>query len=197
MKRACCTRSHVRSGWRARRGHSPSLMPRSGLAACRSPRGGGARTRLLWLDLAARDGGNAPAPRELLTLPSEIVAGAYAWDPAGDHVALLARSDGRTALCLLDIADGRFRSLADIVADGRPAPPFPPLTWRVGGEGGGSAYAYAAPPIDAARTTGWSLGGAPSARLFTADSSTKPDQQLDATEGESPGWRDDGLPGIE
>lgn len=162
------------------------------LVSQQRPPGGGARTRLLWLDLAPPSGTDTSAPRELITLPSELVAGAYSWSPAGDRVALLARSDGRTALCLLDLADGRFRSLADVAVDGRRAPPFPPLSWRGGGTDGGT-FTYAAPPIGSVRATGFSLGSAPATQLFTADPAAGPGQHPGATEGETPGWRDDGL----
>lgn len=159
------------------------------LASQQRPQGGGARTRLLWLDLAA--GSSAQAPRDLITLPSDVVPGAYAWSPQGERVALLARANGKTTLCLLARADGTFRPLADLATDGRPAPSFPPLTWREGGIGDGGAFAYAAPPPGTG-SGGFALGTAPAPRLFT-EGPDDPGTALGAAEGLGPGWRGDGL----
>ncbi len=156
------------------------------LASQQRPQGG-ARTRLLWLDLPA-DGQAAPAPRELITLPSEIVPGAYAWAPAGDRVALLARANGRTSLCLLTIVDGTFRSLADVATDGHPVPPFAPLAWRGGSTGTGAAVVYAVPQSGGG-TSGFSLGNTSTQRLYTDG----PGPDLGAAEGLGPGWRGDDL----
>ncbi len=160
------------------------------LASQQRPQGGGARTRLLWLDLPA--GSSAPAPRDLITLPSDIVPGAYAWSPQGDRVALLARANGKTTLCLVARADGTFRPLADITSDGRPGPSFSPLTWRQGGVGDGGALAYAAPPPGTG-SGGFALGTAPAPRLFTEGPADDPGTALGAAEGLGPGWRGDGL----
>lgn len=160
------------------------------LASQQRPQGGGARTRLLWLDLAA--GSSVPAPRDLITLPSDVVPGAYAWSQQGDRVALLARANGKTTLCLIGRDDGTFRPLADIATDGRPAPPFPPLTWREGGVVDGGAFAYAAPPPGTG-SGGFALGTAPAPRLFTEGAADDPGTALEAAEGLAPGWRGDGL----
>lgn len=153
------------------------------LAVEQRPQGGGVRTRLLWLDLAASP--SAPAPHELITLPSEIAPGAYAWDPRDERVALLARASGKTSLCLLTLADGTFRSLADVATDGRPPAPFPPLTWRAGSAGNAATATYAASPPGSA--SGFSLGAPPAPRLF----SDGPIPDLGAAEGLGPGWRGD------
>ena len=160
------------------------------LASQQRPQGGGVRTRLLRLALPA-DGQVTPAPRELITLPSEVVPGADAWSPAGDRVALLARADGRTTLCLLAIADGPFRSLADVATDGHPAPPFPPLSWRGAGDGVGTPLAYAAPPPGGAG--GPTFGSAPAPRLAIDGILGDRASDLGAAEGLGPGWRGDDL----
>ncbi len=160
------------------------------LASQQRPQGGGARTRLLWLDLPT-DGQAASAPHELITLPSEIVPGAYAWSPEGGRVALLARANGRTSLCLLTIADGTFRSLADVTIDGHPAPPFPPLTWRGGSTGTGATVAYAAPLPGGAG--GPTFGSAPAPRLSTDGTIGGQDFDLGVAEGLGLGWRGDDL----
>lgn len=156
------------------------------LASEQHPQGGGVRTRLLWLALAT--GPATSAPRELITLPSEIVPGAYTWDPRGERVGLLARAGGKTSLCLLTVADGAVRSLADVATDGRAPAPFPPLTWRDENTGDGAAAMYAA-PSSGASAGGVSFGTAPMPRLY-ADG---PGPDLGAAEGLGPGWRGDGL----
>ena len=86
---------------------------------------GGATTRLRRVDA---ESGEA---RDLVSLPAEIVPGAYAWSPAGDRVVLLARTDRGAALCVLGLADGAFRYLADLEAG--PPPPLPPAGWSPDG----------------------------------------------------------------
>ena len=71
--------------------------------------------------------------RELLSLPSHIVPGAYAWSPDGQHVAFVAHAGTLNALCLLDL-DGGFRYLADLAPSETPPLPYPPVAWSPDGQ---------------------------------------------------------------
>jgi dipeptidyl aminopeptidase/acylaminoacyl peptidase len=144
--------------------------------------GGGSRSHLLWLDLAA---GQA---RELVALPSEVVPGSYAWSPDGRRAAFLARSGTLAALCLVD-ADGGFRYLADLSRDDSSPLPIPPVAWSEDGRG----LIYAAPTQDRSGPTGWLWGGGPAIGLFALEPDRPVGQRLGTAQGQSPVRRRDGL----
>ncbi len=88
---------------------------------------GGVRTRLWLVDPLSG------VVRLLLNLPSQIVPGAFVWNPDGQRVALLAHAGALTALCVLEL-DGELRYLADLEpVEGTPLV-YPPLTWSVDGQ---------------------------------------------------------------
>jgi dipeptidyl aminopeptidase/acylaminoacyl peptidase len=151
------------------------------LVSQQRPQGGGVRTRLLWLELRSGEG----TARELVTLPSEVVPGAYSWSPTGDRVAFLARSEGRTALCVLGTDGALFRSLADVGGPGGTSAPMPPLAWAPDGAG----VVYAAPGEPA--STGL-FGPGPVSTLYRDDLSGRPGRRLGAATGQGPGWHPDG-----
>jgi Tol biopolymer transport system component len=143
--------------------------------------GGGARSQLLWLDLAAG------ATRQLVELPSEVVPGSYSWSPDGRRAAFLVRSAQLTALCLVDAAGG-FRYLADVGRDDPSPLPFPPLTWAPDGR----RLVYAAPVQDRSNRTGWLWGGAPTSGLFLTDPERPLGERIAGAEGQAPVWLPDG-----
>ncbi len=104
---------------------------------------GGEQTRLLWLALDEP----SAEPRELLTLPADIVAASYSWEPQGHGVAFLARptTGGPVAVCLLATVDGVFRYLGDLVPEGGvgAAATVAPVAWDAAG---GVVYAATAAP---------------------------------------------------
>ncbi len=158
------------------------------LASQQRPQGGGVRTRLLLLDLGAGDGAGGAAPRELIGLPSEVVPDSFAWSPRGDRVALLARAEGRTTLCVVGVDGGLFRSLADVADTGTP-PPFAPLAWAPGEAG----VVYAAPDPAGPRAGGGLFGATRPAILFADDLSGRPPRRVGELAGPGPCWRGDGL----
>jgi PEGA domain len=89
--------------------------------------GGAVRTRLWLIEPLTR------AERLLLTVPSEIVPGAFAWSPDGQRVALLAHAGALNALCVLEL-DGEFHYLVDLEPSEATPLPFPPLTWSADGQ---------------------------------------------------------------
>lgn len=152
------------------------------------PQGGGVRSRLLRLDLAEPAGAATAAPRELIGMPSEIVPDSFTWSPRGDRVALLARSDGRTALCVVGLDGGLFRSLAD-VGDAGGSPTFPPLAWATPGVG----VVYAAPDPADSRVVGGLFGAVRPATLFADDLDGVLPRRIGELAGPGPCSRGDGL----
>jgi hypothetical protein len=147
----------------------------------RQPLAGGHRTRLRRLDVGPGE------PRELASLPGEVVPGAYAWSPTGDRLALVARAGQVASLCLLDTAGGAFRYLADLEGD---APPFPPVAWSPDG----GRLLYAAPAQDRPAPGGWplGLGARPLPALFATDAAGPLTRQVGEGVGHFPAWRPDG-----
>ena len=99
---------------------------------------GGERSQIWQLDLAM--GGvdaASPAARPLVTLPSAVVPGSFVWSPDGQRVVFLARAGSQRALCVLDLADGAFRYLADLDTSESAGSrlPFPPVGWSAAGHG--------------------------------------------------------------
>jgi PEGA domain len=97
----------------------------------------GGRRSHLWLLDQPDATGDSPLQvrRYLVSLPSALVPGSFVWSPDGRRVAFLARVGGQRALCLLDVAYGAFRYLADLDAldaSGTPLP-FPPVAWSAVG----------------------------------------------------------------
>ncbi|MDP9353500.1 MAG: PEGA domain-containing protein [Chloroflexota bacterium] len=78
------------------------------LVAGRSSSDGDASSRLLWQPV---QGG---PPTELASLPAEVIPASFSWSPAGDGIALLARSGDTVSLCALRTDGSAFRYLADI-----------------------------------------------------------------------------------
>ena len=152
------------------------------LAVGRRSAGGGATTRLRRVDAASGEA------RDLASLPAEVVPGAYAWSPAGDRVVLLARTDRGTALCVLGLADGAFRYLADLEA-GAP-PPFPPAGWSPDGR----RLRYTAPLPSRPAAGLLPLARRPEAGLFEVEpAAARPVARLLAEGvGRYPAWRPDG-----
>lgn len=144
--------------------------------------GGGQRTRLLWLDVARSDA------RELVTLPSEVIAGSYLWSSDGQIVVFLTRAGQLTSLCLVSTS-GEFRYLADLSRDAGFAIPFPPLAWSPDGR----QLVYAAPPQDRLNQTGWLFGPKATTALSITDGSGTSAKRREMAEGQSPVWRSDGL----
>ena len=85
---------------------------------------GTSRSRLS--SLAAESDSDA---RALLTLPSRVVPGAYAWSPDGRFVVFMAHAGALNALCLLDLHSGAFRYLADLDPSETPPLPYLPVAW--------------------------------------------------------------------
>ncbi len=158
------------------------------LVSQQRPQGGGVRSRLLRLDLAEPAGAGTAAPRELIGMPREIVPDSFAWSPRGDRVALLARSEGRTALCVVGLDGGLFRSLAD-VGDGGGSLAFPPLAWAAHAAG----VVYAAPDPADTRVSGGLFGAIRPATLFADHLNGELPRRIAELAGPGPCSRDDGL----
>jgi len=140
------------------------------------------RTRLLWL---TADGSGARGPQELAEIPSDVVAGTWAWSPDGRWVAFTAKpaaGSQPSSLCLLRTpespADGapsvpgmpsasdaapRLRYVADLARDAGPLP-APPVAWSADG----AQIAHAAAPPSAGQSGLWPIGAKPEATLVTA-----------------------------
>ncbi len=144
--------------------------------------GGGTRSLLRWLPSGSTQ------PRDLVSLPSDIVPGSFLWSPSGHAVAFLTQSGSQTALCRLDIETGQLRYLAD-VQDGDAHPfPMPPIAWAPDGE----HLLYTAPPQGHSGQGGWLLGGKPQPSLFLASPEDPGGRRLAETEARFPVWRPDG-----
>jgi len=144
--------------------------------------GGSQRTRLRWLPIDRGD------PRELISLPSEVVPGSYDWSPDGERVAFLARTGQLISLCLLGTRDGAFHYLADLSRDDAGPLPFAPLAWSPDGR----RLLYTAPVQDRPTGGGWLFGSKTTAGLFAADLARPVGQRLGTAEGQFPIWRSDG-----
>jgi len=103
---------------------------------------GGEQTRFLWLVLSGGE------PRELLTLPGQVVPGSYTWEPNGHATAFLARpgTGAQTAVCVLEPETSGFRYLGDLVSDGSSSATAAaaPVTWDAAGT---ALYAVSAAPV--------------------------------------------------
>jgi hypothetical protein len=154
---------------------------------------GGHRTRLRRLEAAGGD------LRELVTLPAEVVPGAYEWSPRGDRLALLTRTAGGVvALCVLDAGDGSVRTLADLDPAATAVAPFPPAAWSRDA----ARLLFAAPEPERRAAGVWPLGARPAPGLFVAELEAAPDGEggvspprpAGSGAGAAPVWRPDGLP---
>lgn len=120
------------------------------------------RARLLVLDTEDPGG----APRELVTMPAEPVAGSYSWSADGSWVAFVARAVGAPAgkglvtLVAAHLADDGapgFRYLADLGHADSSAPPLPvtPVAWEpAAAEDGPAARLLYTAPVAAAAASG-------------------------------------------
>jgi dipeptidyl aminopeptidase/acylaminoacyl peptidase len=143
---------------------------------------GSARARLRWLDPAGGE------PRELLSLPGEIVPSSYTWSPDGTQVAFLTRAGQLTSLGVVDVNAAAFHYLADLSRDDSTPLPFAPIAWSPDGR----RLVYAAPAQDPAVPTLWPFGPKPPLALFTAETNAAAGQRLATATGQSPAWRRDG-----
>ncbi|MFN8472183.1 MAG: PEGA domain-containing protein [Anaerolineae bacterium] len=143
-----------------------------------------ARTHLRRLDVASGE------VAELVTLPSEIVPGSYAWAPAADWVALMTRTNQTTSLCLLNVATAEFRYLADLAADASHPLPFAPLAWSPDGKQ--ALYVALAP--DLSTQWSWLLGARAVETLFKLDIPSGGVQTLGDASGVWPTWNEQGQP---
>jgi dipeptidyl aminopeptidase/acylaminoacyl peptidase len=98
--------------------------------------GGGQRSQVWRLDMAPGTLGSASqSVRLLVSLPSAVVPGSLVWSPDGQRVVFLARAGSQRALCVVDVAGGAFRYLADLDPSETPGSrlPFPPAAWSATG----------------------------------------------------------------
>lgn len=141
---------------------------------------GAPRTRVLWLDPDAE----GAEPRELVALPSDVVAGSWVWREDGLQLAFLAHSEGRTALCLLGTDGGFFRYLADVGGE-RFTPRLAPLAWAP--PGWGDSIVYAVPVVLPEDPDGDRFP-----TLFIDDLSGHPPRRTGRPIAQSPAWTADG-----
>ncbi len=159
-------------------GHGAGLL----LISRQGLNGGGVRTVLRWLDVGSGE------VRDLVNLPSEVVAGSFLWSPSGKWTAFLAQAGSLSSLCLLEIETGRLRYLADVQASDTHPLPAPPLAWSPNGD----AILYAASAQESAKQSGWLLGAKPKPALFLGSLADPVGQRLGDVEGYFPVWRSDG-----
>jgi hypothetical protein len=124
----------------------------------------------------------------LVTLPGEVVAGAYGWSPAGDRLALLTRVDRLVSLCLLGTTDGAFRYLADLEPGVATAPAFPPVAWSPDV----ARLLYTAPLPDRPTPGLFGFGRRSPMGLFSVEVARPKTQQVGQSLGHFPAWRADG-----
>ncbi len=153
------------------------------LASRQSLMGLGGRTLLRRLDTATLE------TRDLVSLPSEVVAGSYLWSPDSIHVAFLSRAEQTTSLCILNIQSGEFRYLADVSWDSAAPLPFPPVAWSTDGQ----RLLYSAPAQDRSTQANWFFATRPAMAVFETALTTRSGQRLGDAEGQSPILRPDGV----
>jgi hypothetical protein len=142
------------------------------------PVAGGSSTRVFVVDSAGQ------AVNELVTMPSDVVAGSSTWDAEGQRVGFLTRSGEATSLFVIGLAQLDARYLADVSRSDSQVAPFAPLAWAPQGAG----FVYSAP--DQLQSSSSWLGSQPSPALFSADEIFGKPQRLGASEGETPAWLD-------
>ena len=143
---------------------------------------GGQRTTIAWLDAGQGD------PRELVRLPSDIVAGSESWSPDGRWVAFLALAGNTPSLCLLSVPDGEFRYLGNLGSSLSHPLPVTPATWApVSGE-----LLYSAATSGGANGTGWLLGGGSSGAIFSMLAAQPAPRLVTKADAQSPAWLPDG-----
>ena len=142
------------------------------------PVAGGSSTRVFVVDSAGQ------AVNELVTMPSDVVAGSSTWDAEGQRVGFLTRSGEATSLFVIGLAQLDARYLADVSRSDSQVAPFAPVAWAPQGAG----FVYSAP--DQLQSSSSWLGSQPSPALFSADEIFGKPQRLGASEGETPAWLD-------
>jgi len=125
---------HPTGGWRPPPGEVPldaRWSPAAdGLLVVTGPAASDASPlrHLWWLDAAAEQA------HELQALPSQVVPGSETWSPDGQHVTFVAHAGRLNALCVLGVADGSFRYLADLEASDAPPLAYPAVGWSDDGQ---------------------------------------------------------------
>jgi len=145
-------------------------------------RGGSAvRSRLWFVDA------DALRAQEVLSLPSEVVAGSEVWSPDGQRVMFLARAGALNALCLLDL-QGDFRYVADL--DPTPVSPlaYPRATWSADSQRLLFVAPHQHPPGGG---SGW-LQSDPRHALYLADVADPTPALIGDTDVDQAVWREDG-----
>ena len=116
-------------GWRPPPGEVPldaRWSPAAdGLLVVTGPASSGASplNHLWWLEAASAQA------HELQALPSQVVPGSETWSPDGQHVTFVAHAGRLNALCVLGLADGSFRYLADLEPSDAPPLAYPAVGW--------------------------------------------------------------------
>jgi len=135
---------------------------------------GSGRSRLLVLSDSA-------APRQVIAVPAMVVPGSETWSSDGRQVAFLAKSGSATSLCLLNIADGSFRYLADTGGTSDQLPvaevawaPDDNQVFFTSEESGQNVAAL------------WPFGGSPAAKLYATPRAGGPTHQVSAAQLRSP-----------
>jgi len=121
-------------------------------------------------------------PREVASVPAEVVSGSYNWSPADTGVAFLARHGDTVSLCAVRLNGSAFRYLADVGRTTGEPVGYAPISWsRDGGR-----VLYSAPDKP-------NSDGSPSPhRLYSDDLSGRPSARVASGVGQSPVWREDG-----
>lgn len=141
---------------------------------------GAGRSRLMVI----ADGGS---PRQVIAIPAMVIPGSYTWSPNGHQVAFLAKSGSATSLCLLNLADGRFRYLAD-VGGTTDQLPLAEVTWAPDG----SRVFFTAEEAGQNVVALWPFAGSPAAKLYSTPAGGGPASQFSATALRSPVAVNDG-----
>ena len=125
--------------------------------------------------------------RQLVRFPSDVVPGSFSWNPAGDELAFLARSESGTSLCIVGVPRGELHYLADLKPpDGGDPLPVPPIGWSAAGQ---RAYSAIAP---GGGDGGWLLGAAGSTSGVFLMPLRGPGRQIGPSSTQFPAWLDDG-----
>ena len=135
---------------------------------------GGGRSRLIVLSDSAD-------PRQAIAVPAMVIPGSETWSADGRQVAFLAKSGSATSLCLLNVADGSFRYLADTggtsdqlpVAEVAWAPDYTRVFFTAEQSGQNVAAL-------------WPFGGSPAAKLYATPAAGGSTRQLSAASLRSP-----------